>query len=123
MEYDELIAKARKGRSVNSLAKIWGVPQPTLNVWVKGEGVPPYDIAAKMVADAGVDPGEAFLALARAAQANKAKKFKLQMGFVQTPLYALLLAGFACCSFYIMSNRGKNGNGVNRLYRSQQPAA
>lgn len=83
MNYQELIAMALKGRSVNSMARTWGVPQPTLARWIKGDRLPDYDVALKIVKEAGVDPAEGFEILANAERAHKVKGFQLQAGFVQ----------------------------------------
>ena len=90
MNYDELIAKALNGRSVNSVAKAWGVRQPTLDRWLKGQGLPDYNTTLKMANDAGIEAGEALLVLAAEERALKVKNFKLQMGFVQIEHCAML---------------------------------
>jgi len=102
MNYSELIAKALKGRSVNSVAKEWGVRQPTLDRWLKGQGLPDYNTTIKMANAAGVDIGEAVKAIAAEENAIKVKTFKLQMGFVQTELCALLALAAAMANLYIM---------------------
>jgi predicted transcriptional regulator len=71
MEYSELIENALKGRSVNSMAKMWGVSQKTLDRYVKGESMPDFDLALKLVEEAGVDPAEAFRTLAEEAKLHK----------------------------------------------------
>lgn len=90
MNYQELIAKALKGRPVMTMAKAWGVNNVTLTRYVKGERLPDFDTALKMAKEAGVDPGEAFETLATAERMHKAKQFKLQSGFVQIQHIALL---------------------------------
>jgi hypothetical protein len=96
MNYDELIAKALNGRSVNSTARAWGLPQPTLDRYVKGVSLPDYDLAEKIFADAGVDDGTGFKVLAEEARNRKARTFKLkkQDGFVQTDLLFILGGGW-----------------------------
>ncbi|QDQ82652.1 helix-turn-helix domain-containing protein [Paraburkholderia megapolitana] len=71
MSYQELISKALKGRSVNSVAKILGIPQPSLDRYVKGTQIPNYDVAFRMAEEAGVPPGEAFKMLADEAKRRK----------------------------------------------------
>lgn len=105
MNYEELIAKALKGRSVNSMAKAWGVPQPTLDTYVKGKAIPDFDTALKMVREAGVTETEAWEALAEKTRLHRATKFRLQSGVVQPQVLALLTIASICCSFHIMSNR------------------
>ncbi len=103
MKYSELIEKALKGRSVNSMARTWGVPQPTLAKYMQGDRLPDYDLALKIALEAGVEPGDAFLTLAQEQRNLKAKNFKLQRGFVQTPLLLTMTAGSAILlMIYIM---------------------
>lgn len=103
MKYSELIEKALKGRSVNSMARTWGVPQPTLAKYMQGDRLPDYDLALKIALEAGVEPGDAFLTLAQEQRNLKAKNFKLQRGFVQTPLLLTMTAGSTILlMFYIM---------------------
>jgi hypothetical protein len=63
MSYQELIAAALKGRSVNRAAKDWGVPQTTLDRYTK-DRLPDYYTAWKMAEEAGMEPGEVFALLA-----------------------------------------------------------
>jgi hypothetical protein len=96
MEYQELIAKALNGRSVNSMARQWGVAQPTLDRYVKGYALPNYDLALKIVKEAGIDPAEGFEILAKQERQHRVKNFKLkaQDGFVQTDLLFILGGGW-----------------------------
>ena len=71
MNYSELIEKAMKGRSVNALAKSWDMEQKTLSRYVKGERMPDFDLALKLVEEAGVDPAEAFRTLAEEAKNHR----------------------------------------------------
>lgn len=86
MKYAELIELALKGRSVNSMARTWGVPQPTLAKYMQGNRLPDYDLALKIAIEAGVEPGDAFVTLAEEQRNLKAKNFKLQRGVVQNTL-------------------------------------
>jgi hypothetical protein len=86
MTYDELIARALKGRSVNSAAKAWGVKQQNLDRWVKGMSMPNYNTALKMAREAGIDPAVAFEVFAEQEKAREVGNFKLQMGFVRTEI-------------------------------------
>jgi DNA-binding XRE family transcriptional regulator len=71
MNYEELIANALKGRSVNSMAKTWGVPQATLDNYVKGKVMPDFDTALKIVREAGANEADAFEALAENSATTK----------------------------------------------------
>lgn len=84
MNYGELIARALNGRSVNSMAKAWGVRQPTLDRYVKGHALPDYDLALKIVKEAGVSVAEGFEVLADEDRNRKIRNFKLQSGFAKT---------------------------------------
>lgn len=90
MNYDEMIAKALKGRSVNSMAKAWGLQQKTLDRYVKGESMPDYNTGLRIAKEAGIEPGEAFEALAQAERIHKARNFKLQMGHTRAELIAAI---------------------------------
>lgn len=105
MNYNELIAKALKGRSVNSMAKTWGLQQKTLDRYVKGESMPDLDTVLKIVKEAGVAADEALETLAAEHRAHKSRQFKLQRGFVQTDLLLIVgTGGLAALLIYIMSN-------------------
>lgn len=109
MEYNEFIDRALNGQSVNSMAKRWGVHQPTLDRYTKGDGLPGYDLALKMIRDSGMNAEEALEALATEERNRKARAFKLkkQGGFVQTDLLFILGGGWVVsCILYIMSNEG-----------------
>lgn len=103
MKYAELIEKALRGRSVNSMARTWGVPQPTLAKYMHGERLPDYDLALKIAVEAGVSPGDAFEALAEEQRNLKARNFKLQRGFVQiTTLLSMAIGSATILVLYIM---------------------
>ncbi|WP_093389705.1 helix-turn-helix domain-containing protein [Rugamonas rubra] len=102
MNYAEMIDRAMKGRSVNSLAKAWGLQQRTLDRYVKGQSMPDYETALKIAKEAGVEPGEAFEVLVTEERSHKARSFKLQMGFVQITLLALMAGGSLMATVYIM---------------------
>jgi transcriptional regulator with XRE-family HTH domain len=102
MNYQELIELALNGRTVSAAARSWGVPQPTLHKWVRGERMPDYNTALKMAKEAGIDPAEAFEVLAAEERNHKIKNFKLQMGFVQTDLLLFIATGGLSYLFYIM---------------------
>ncbi|MBB3122161.1 helix-turn-helix domain-containing protein [Pseudoduganella violacea] len=102
MNYQELIEKALGGRTVNAVAKVWGVSQPTLSRYAKGERMPDWNTGLRIAKDAGIDPTEAFEIFAQEEQAHKVKNFKLQMGFVQIDLLLFIATGGLSCLFYIM---------------------
>jgi hypothetical protein len=58
MSYLELIQRALKGRSVNSTAKAWGIPQKTLEQNTKGR-LPSFKATKMMALDAGIELGAA----------------------------------------------------------------
>ena len=81
MSYLELIAQALKGRSVNSMAKEWGIQQTTLNRYKNGKYLPDYDDALLLAHEAGIDEGEALKILAAEAADRKRKKEKISNSF------------------------------------------
>lgn len=65
MSYQELIAKALHGRSVTKAAQAMGVPQQTFNRYARGERLPDYATAMLLAKEAGMDPREVFITLAK----------------------------------------------------------
>ena len=102
MNYDEMVEKALNGQSVNAMSKTWGVPQVTLNRYVRGERLPDYDTALKMAKAAGVEPGIAFEVLAEEERQKKARQFRLQKGFVQTDLLLIVATCGLAAVFFIL---------------------
>ena len=92
MNYEEMIAKALNGRSVNSVAKAWGIPQSRLDRYVRGVHMPDYATGLKIAREAGVNTAEAFEIFADAEENHRVKNFKLQMGFAQSGLLMALAA-------------------------------
>ncbi|MCL9828215.1 hypothetical protein [Ralstonia solanacearum] len=74
MSYQELIALALHGRSVNQAAKEMGFHQRTLDRYSKAESLPDYDDALMLAHEAGIDEAEAFKILANEARARKQQK-------------------------------------------------
>ena len=72
MEYQEFVEAALKGRSVNSMAKVWGLKQQTLDRYVKGTHLPDYRTAMLMAQEAGVAIDTTFILLAQ--EESKRKK-------------------------------------------------
>ena len=81
MSYQELIAKAMKGRSVNALAKALHVPQPTMRNYCNGDRLPDYTTAAALAKEAGVEVAEMFLALVEEEAKKKGLTAKIAEGF------------------------------------------
>lgn len=81
MSYQELIARALHGRSVNSAAKDFGVPQKTFESYVKARTLPDYATAFLMAKEAGVDPREMFMALVEEEAKRKGILEKISEGF------------------------------------------
>lgn len=81
MSYLEMVMRALKGRSVNAAAKQWGIPQSTLDKYVKGTRLPDY-LTAKIIAEeAGVSGSEMLDTLAAEEAKRKTKSDKLSAGF------------------------------------------
>ena len=58
MSYLEIVQRALKGRSVNAAAKLWGVPQSTLDKYARGTRLPDYLTAKIIASEAGITAGE-----------------------------------------------------------------
>ena len=71
MSYEELIAKALKGRKPAQAARDWQIPAMTLYRYVTGERVPDYETAILIMNEAGVTP--AYLLQTMAEQQAKLK--------------------------------------------------
>ena len=71
MSYLELIQRALKGRSVNSVAKAWGIPQKNLDRYSKGR-MPTFEAALKLAEESGMDAKEVLKILAE--EERKSKK-------------------------------------------------
>jgi len=92
MTYAELIAKALNGRSVNSMAKQWGLAQTTLQDHVTGKSIPDFCTARLMALEAGVDAAEVFNILADevAKRKNRSEKIRTVVGKLQPSFNTLL---------------------------------
>jgi hypothetical protein len=64
MKYEELIALVLQGRSVNATSKAIGLPQRTLDEYVKAKNLPDCERAIVLARAAGVSIEEAVLAIA-----------------------------------------------------------
>lgn len=80
MNYAELIEKALRGRTVNKAAKDWGIPQPTLDRYVKGR-MPDFQTALIFAQEAGIDPGEVMKICAEEEARKKPRGVFAQMGY------------------------------------------
>ena len=83
MSYQELIAKALHGRSVNRAAKEMGIAQQTLDRYTKAERLPDYVTAFMLAKEAGIDPREMFIALVEEEAKKKGVLEKISKGFNQ----------------------------------------
>ncbi|MEO7493897.1 MAG: helix-turn-helix transcriptional regulator [Massilia sp.] len=93
MNYDDLIVKALRGRKVTEAARDWGVRQPTLYKWFNGQGLPNFSTVKKLAEDAELSTETVVDILAATEQIRESKQFKLQKGFVQIEMLALLATG------------------------------
>lgn len=96
MNYQELIAKALKGRSVNGAAKAWGVPQKTLENYVKGKTLPTYSTAGILAREAGIGLAEVMTILIDEEHRRKPMKEMVVAGFrMLTNAWNRLYAGLS----------------------------
>lgn len=95
MEYEELIGRVLKGRSVNATAKALGIPQTNLDRYVKEQRMPDCDIALLLIEEAGVSIEEGIRAVAKATQ-----DYKRKSGFADSMLlFGISIAGIAGLQF------------------------
>lgn len=66
MTYQELIQKARNGRSVHATALALGIPSTTFQRYAKGTRFPTAETTVRIADAAGVDLAEAVRAIAQA---------------------------------------------------------
>lgn len=81
MTYEDLIARALKGRSVSSLATAFGMQKMTLNRYVKGTQVPDYRTAGLIAREANVGLAEVMTILIRKEEELKGTKEVFAAGF------------------------------------------
>lgn len=81
MTYDELIAKARKGRSVSAMAADLGMTKMTLNRYVRGTHVPDYRTATLIAREARVSLGEVMAIMTEKEEELKGTKEIISQGF------------------------------------------
>ncbi len=73
MTYDELIAKALDGMTVNRAAVVWGIPQSNLDRYSKSQSMPNAAAALAISRAAGV-PAEEVLEIIARQEAKKKQK-------------------------------------------------
>lgn len=71
MDYQDLIAKALRGRSVRRAAQMWDIPAPTLDRYARGERTPDVGTILKIIEDSGVSADEALKVIAAQEQLQK----------------------------------------------------
>ncbi|WP_141913323.1 MULTISPECIES: helix-turn-helix domain-containing protein [unclassified Herbaspirillum] len=71
MSYTEILKLALDGKSVNSLAKQWGIPQQTLDKYARGERLPSFKAAKALAQAAGISAEEMLESLALEEEARK----------------------------------------------------
>jgi len=71
MEYQELIDRALRGRSVRKAAMMWDVPPPTMDRYARGERTPDVGTILKIIEDSGVSADEALKIIAAQEQLRK----------------------------------------------------
>lgn len=81
MNYDELIAKALKERSVLQASKDWQIPQPTLQRYVKGIRIPDYQTALIIAREAEVNAAVVMQIFAEEEAKKKPRSMFAEMGF------------------------------------------
>lgn len=81
MTYDDLIAKALKGRPVLQASKDWKIPQPTLRKYVKGERIPDYQTALIIAKEAEVSAAVVMQIFAEEEAKKKPRSMFAEMGY------------------------------------------
>lgn len=81
MNYEKLIELALKGRSVNQASKDWGIPQPTLDKYVRAVTLPDYQTAKILAQESGIEPGEVLDIMARQEAKRKPRRFFADLGY------------------------------------------
>ncbi len=81
MSYQELIAKALHGRTVNRAAQDMGVSQSSMDRYARGQSLPDYATAFLLAKEAGIDPRDMFLALVEEDAKRKGLLEKISKGF------------------------------------------
>jgi ribosome-binding protein aMBF1 (putative translation factor) len=81
MSYLEMMKQALKERSVNKAAKEWGMPQSTLDMYIKGDSIPDFVTAKKIAKEAGIKLDKAFELFADQQAILKARKEKISKSF------------------------------------------
>ena len=87
MTYADLIAQALKGRSVNKAAQDWGIPQQTLDRYVKGKTMPDYQTALVISRDAGVEAGTVMRICAEEESRKKPRGMFAELGYATAAIF------------------------------------
>ncbi len=64
MEYQELMERALRGRSVRKAAQMWGVHSATMDKYARGERVPNYKVTQCIIEDSGTPAEEVLRVIA-----------------------------------------------------------
>jgi hypothetical protein len=113
MTYQELIAKALKGRSVNAAAHEWGVPQTSLNTYARGKRMPDYQTALILASEAGIDPGVVMQICAEEEARKKPRGMFAEIGYAAA---AMLIS----VNLFLTP---QNSEAAPRLAQSNAPSA
>jgi hypothetical protein len=95
MTYEKLIEMVLKGRSVNATAKALGVPQRTMDSWVKGEHFPNCSRTILLAREAGVDIETAVKAVSYAELEAKPKSERVKLALDKLSVSFKALLGIA----------------------------
>jgi plasmid maintenance system antidote protein VapI len=90
MSYLETIANALHGKSVNATAKAWGLPQSSLDRFVRGERLPSFAIALKIADEAGIPHGEMLEILAQEEERRKKTSYNIDRADVAQSVEQLI---------------------------------
>jgi hypothetical protein len=97
MDYEKLMEKVLQGKSVNARAKEIGLPQKSLDQYVKANRLPDCEVAITLANAAGVSIEETVMAIA-------AKKAELRPERVHSflrPAMASVLAGIVAVNLFL----------------------
>lgn len=110
MNYDELIEKTLRGRSVRKTAEVWGVPQATLDKYMRGVRTPDVHTILKIIDESGVPATEVLEVIAAHERNQSVKNFKLQMGFARAGFLAVLATLTLAVNLFLTASPAKAAN-------------
>jgi len=119
MNYEELIEKTLRGRSVRKTAEVWGVPQATLDKYMRGVRTPDVHTILKIIDESGVPATEVLEVIAAHERNHSVKNFKLQMGFARSGFVALIAAISMAVTLFLTTHPATAAN----MRLSEQPNA